>query len=638
MATSPNDGMRESTPSSCSEWSESSEYARDDEPATAPGKTPDSSNAHPYGANASPSGPGGLEISEFAPFSSIGTPTSAPGNTRVNTSSYGKTSLPPSASTPQQFASKLKTPLRTEPYRSEEVQQYAGFAVPRASHLLETNPHAGKLGFMIITEEMLLRRMDEQAQAAEGQEIATMNDSQSSFQENSLQPSVTTSFPINNAVSQFSPSTQAIVDNIKSRNFTNTNINTQAIEQQKHGQISATVRSQSNNLQVSVTLGSRLPGNSSHQAPTANMYTLQQGNAPQATIGIQLQPQSTVSQASVAMEKQQQGDKQRKVAYPVAHVQTWDNLDNPYYRITYPLKESMYAQRLECLLMSYLQKPLTYDPSSPKPGWFQFEKASEVLIFHKMFPMEDEHLFHFGIRTLPGLDHVEISIYVFKDTDTQLVKGRKHYRVDALAVCFDSEGRMIGNTSGDLCRGFLSFQWYNDKMSFTRDWDKMDFGELLQLLRRTAKRNYDEYGDLRTDEAQLRMDTELGEIFPRRGDNLPRNNLPPLAPEMLYHFKVTPIQQAVTMQPQLQGQISQPLMGMHLQPQGIDMHHQLEGYALQESTNMRSQPQGTNMQPQLQEYALQASTRMQSQQQGYAPQASFDMFQSQQGEDMEDLI
>jgi hypothetical protein len=448
--------------------------------------------------------------------------------------------------------------------------------------------------------------MTEQAQTSKGQEIAATNGLQSSFQENSLQPLMKASFQTNNEAPQFSPNTQAIVDSIKSRNFTNAN--TQITEQQKSVQLSATVRSRSNSPQAPVSLGSRLPGNTSHPTPIANMHSLQQRNTHQATMGMHLQPQSTATQASVEMENQQQGDKRQKAAYPVAHVQAWDHLDNPYYRITHPIKEALYAQRLQCLLMSYLQRHLTYDPSCPNPGWFKFDKVSETLIFHKMFPMEDEHLFYFGIRTLPGLHHLEISIYVFKDTDTQLVKGRKHYRVDALAVCFDSKGGMIEGMSGDLCRGFLSIQWYNDKMSFTHDWDKMDFSGLLRLLRRTAKRNYDEYGDLRTEEAQLRMDTELGEIFPHRGDNVS-----PLAPEMLYHFKVGPIQQPVTMQPQLQGQIPQQFIGIHSQAQGIDMHHQLQAYPLQESTNMHFQPQGANVRPELQEYALQAPTSMYSQ-------------------------
>ncbi len=93
---------------------------------------------------------------------------------------------------------------------------------------------------------------------------------------------------------------------------------------------------------------------------------------------------------------------------------------------------------------------------------------------------------------------------------------------------------MIIGPSEDLCRGFLSFEWYNDKIAYTKDWDEMSFEEMLRLLRRTSKRNFDQFGALRSDEDRLKMDQELGNIFPARG-----SSHPPVDPDMLHRFVQT---------------------------------------------------------------------------------------------------
>ncbi len=92
---------------------------------------------------------------------------------------------------------------------------------------------------------------------------------------------------------------------------------------------------------------------------------------------------------------------------------------------------------------------------------------------------------------------------------------------------------MIIGPSEDLCRGFISFEWYNDRLAYTRDWDEMDFEEVLRLLKRTAKRNFDQYGALRSDEDKFKMDQELGNIFPTRG-----THRAPIGPDMLHKFIV----------------------------------------------------------------------------------------------------
>jgi hypothetical protein len=93
---------------------------------------------------------------------------------------------------------------------------------------------------------------------------------------------------------------------------------------------------------------------------------------------------------------------------------------------------------------------------------------------------------------------------------------------------------MIMGPSEDLCRGFLSFEWYNDRVAYTRDWDEMVFEEVLRLLRRVAKRNFDSVGALRNDEDRMAMDQQLGNIFPARG-----GDHAPIPPQMHHKFVQT---------------------------------------------------------------------------------------------------
>lgn len=137
--------------------------------------------------------------------------------------------------------------------------------------------------------------------------------------------------------------------------------------------------------------------------------------------------------------------------------QQWVGPVDPYYRVTVPINESNNRQRLQCFLMDFLQTPLAHDPASPPPGWFLSSTVPETLLFHKRFNKEHDYIYRYGIQFLPHLRDVEISIYIFKDKDFQ-VRGRMHYRIEALAVCFDQHGRRIMEPSGDFCMGFLAIQ------------------------------------------------------------------------------------------------------------------------------------------------------------------------------------
>jgi hypothetical protein len=189
--------------------------------------------------------------------------------------------------------------------------------------------------------------------------------------------------------------------------------------------------------------------------------------------------------------------------------------------------------------MNYLQGPLDSEPLAPA-GFFHLDRVIEKPIHHKTIPTSLPAVYQYGLTSLPNLTNIEVSIYVYKEASTTRL-GRKHYRIDALAVCFDENGWMIIGPQEDLCRGFLSFEWFNDKFSYTRDWDGMDFIEVLRLLRRTAKRNFDEHGRLREEEERTKMDGVLGPVFPVRGENGP-----PMDPSLFHKFDKVVIKKELT--------------------------------------------------------------------------------------------
>ena len=187
-----------------------------------------------------------------------------------------------------------------------------------------------------------------------------------------------------------------------------------------------------------------------------------------------------------------------------------------------------YGPRFQSMLMDYIQRHLEHEAQySAISGFFAPDKVVETPIFWRTFYQQDPYLYQFGVNSLPGLHQVNITIYVHKDRDGQFNRGRKYYGIFAYATAFDSQGTHIVGHGQDLCRGMLGFEWYNDKMLFTDDWDTMRFAEVLRLLRRAALRNFDNHGCVRTQEERLRVDKSLGMIFPARGlvDHRPLTDL-----------------------------------------------------------------------------------------------------------------
>jgi hypothetical protein len=213
--------------------------------------------------------------------------------------------------------------------------------------------------------------------------------------------------------------------------------------------------------------------------------------------------------------------------------------DNPFFRKAVPADQSYYSSRLQCFLMNHLQEALQNEPLCPQ-NFFINNNVIEELIYHKTFALDNPILYESVLTSLPGINHVDISIYVYKAPAGLCARGRSHYRVDAFAVPFGETGWIVHDAYGDLCRGFLSMEWYNDKSLYTFDWDHMEFKGLLRLLRRAAMRNFDDQGNLRPATEQVRIEAGLGDLYPGRVGQRPsalaaiahtfRNRGPPVLP------------------------------------------------------------------------------------------------------------
>jgi hypothetical protein len=157
----------------------------------------------------------------------------------------------------------------------------------------------------------------------------------------------------------------------------------------------------------------------------------------------------------------------------------------------------------------------------------------------------------------------------------------------------------------------------------------MDFVELLRLLRRTAKRNFDDHGKLRSEEDQLTMDKALGMIFPNRGGGNLEDNPPHLGKEILHTFAPADVQSPANMLPQVQLQSQRQELEMAPLIQSQSQQQVLE---LQPPMQAQPQPQAD-----LRAYALHASA-IHAQQLGDSFQQFDDLYFPQEGDEFDDLI
>lgn len=157
----------------------------------------------------------------------------------------------------------------------------------------------------------------------------------------------------------------------------------------------------------------------------------------------------------------------------------------------------------------------------------------------------------------------------------------------------------------------------------------MDFAELLRLLRRTAKRNFDDHGKLRLEEDQLTMDKALGMIFPNRGGGHPEDNPPHLGKELLHTFAPADVQSPANVLLLEPSRSQRQEMGM---PLLIQSQSQQQVVEMQHPVQAQPQPQDD-----LQAYALHASA-IHAQQEGDNFQQFDGLFFPQEGDEFDDII
>jgi hypothetical protein len=183
-------------------------------------------------------------------------------------------------------------------------------------------------------------------------------------------------------------------------------------------------------------------------------------------------------------------------------------------RQCHPSSNSYQEQRLQCLLMNHLQGELTIDPKAAE-HFFAPEKVTAELVYHKSLPIEELCLDYFGLTEILGLKYINITIHVWKGRhyESETTIGVTDYSAEAVAVCLDSSGKVIEEMFGDKLKGTLTLGWGRNDDPEAFYFADMIFEELLQVLRRTAIRDFDEEGNARTAAERDRREEQLGELI-----------------------------------------------------------------------------------------------------------------------------
>jgi hypothetical protein len=164
--------------------------------------------------------------------------------------------------------------------------------------------------------------------------------------------------------------------------------------------------------------------------------------------------------------------------------------------------------------MNHLQEELQIDPKAAE-HFFASEELTVQLIYHKSLPIEELCLDYFGLTEILGLRYIKITIHVWKGRayERETTTGVTDYSVEAVAVCLDSSGKVIEEMFGDKLKGVLTLSWDSKDDPEAFNFAAMTFEELLQVLRRTAIRDFDEEGNARTAAERGRRDEQLGELI-----------------------------------------------------------------------------------------------------------------------------
>lgn len=103
-----------------------------------------------------------------------------------------------------------------------------------------------------------------------------------------------------------------------------------------------------------------------------------------------------------------------------------------------------------------------------------------------------------------GLESIKISFRVWKTIE----QSEKHYRVEASATCVDRDDGILLQ-GRDPLHASVSVNWYIPEDEDDQDMNDMEWKALLRLLRRGAKRSFNQYGERRSREEEDEIDREL---------------------------------------------------------------------------------------------------------------------------------
>jgi hypothetical protein len=110
--------------------------------------------------------------------------------------------------------------------------------------------------------------------------------------------------------------------------------------------------------------------------------------------------------------------------------------------------------------------------------------------------------------SIPGLANIKIEIRVWK----AFVNHENHYQVEAFATCCTRTDGIL-REGKKLLRSELTVGWWIPEEEGSSDLEHMEWEVVLRLLRRAGKRNFNMYGERRSEEEAEEFDRDQVALF-----------------------------------------------------------------------------------------------------------------------------
>ncbi|KAE9375800.1 hypothetical protein N431DRAFT_334203 [Stipitochalara longipes BDJ] len=171
-----------------------------------------------------------------------------------------------------------------------------------------------------------------------------------------------------------------------------------------------------------------------------------------------------------------------------------------------PRPESNLNTRLGCCLLNFLQGNIPR-PRGFCPNFFKVQSTNGYELFTTRLLPTSPTVTTVGLSA-PGLANIKIEIRVWK----AFANHENHYQIEAFATCCTRTDGII-REGRKVLRSELTVGWWIPENENSSDLEHLEWEAVLRLLRRAGKRNFNMYGEDRSQEEAEEFDQDQVALF-----------------------------------------------------------------------------------------------------------------------------